>query len=213
MALQRRRQLKVVSNLSWTAFLKKGEGAMLQQNRPDVLTSFELLLWELATTRPASEIDWKALTAVHTPDGLISQGEDVLRLIDQTCLLMEAYVSVHGQGSYANLRFQRGCSGGSGRGPVDLYNQLVDLLIIMKERAEGAGQAVTIESCYKFLAKDIMSWNDAWADDAFSEGRTPGWEGWLKTRRSLGILPEPEHSSMQQGRTALTDPRGPDHLP
>ena len=200
MALQRRRQLKVVSDHGWTTFLKKGEGAQVQQNTPHILTSFELLLWEFAVSRPASEIDWDALTAIHTPDGQASKGEDVLHLIDQICLCIEEYVTVHGRGSYANLRFQPGRSGGSGRGPVDLYNKLVDLLAVMKKRAKPAGLTaqVDFEPCYKFLAKDIMAWNSAWSDDAFSEGRTPGWEGWLKKRRSAGFLPEAQlHSAGQ----------------
>ncbi len=197
MALQRRRQLKVVSDGHSTTFLKKGEGGEVQQNNSDALTSFEVLLWELAISRPASEIDLKALTAVHTPDGQVSLGGDVLKLIDQVCLLMEAYVSVHGQGSYANLKFQRGSSGGSGRGPVDLYNQLVDLLRIAKKRAGQAGKPVDITTCHKFLAKDIMAWNDSWKDDAFSGGRFPGWEGWLTNRRSMGLLSGLQPTSMQ----------------
>ena len=155
MAIQRQRQLKVVSDYGWTTFLKKGEGAQVQQNTPSQLTSFEMAIWQVAVSRPASEIDWDALTAITSPDGPTVKSEDLLDLIDQTCLLMEQYVRVHGRGSYANLRFHPGSRGGSGRGPVDLYNQLVDILKVLKSRAEQAGQPLSIEPCYKFLAKDI----------------------------------------------------------
>ncbi|KAK9825338.1 hypothetical protein WJX74_010788 [Apatococcus lobatus] len=115
---------------------------------------------------------------------------------------MELYVKIHGLDSYDNLRFKPGTSGGSGRGPVDLYNQLVDILRILKTRAEQAGQPVSIAPCYKFLAKDIMAWNDAWGDDAFSPGRVPGWEGWLKNRRSMGVLPSLVHRVNMQSSDA-----------
>lgn len=39
-----------------------------------------------------------------------------------------------------------------------------------------------------------MAWNQAWGDDAFAPGRVPGWEGWLKNRRSMRVLPELEQS-------------------
>ena len=148
-----------------------------------------MLLWHFATSRPDSEIDQDALTAIHTPSGQACKPEDVLGLIDQTCLLMEEYVTVHGKGSYANLRFEQGRTGGGSRGPVDLYNHLVDLLKSLKERAKKAGHQVHMQPCYKFLAKDIMAWNHAWADDAFAPGRIPGWEGWLETRRRMGLVP------------------------
>ena len=75
-------------------------------------------------------------------------------------------------------------SGGSGRGPVDNYNKLVDLLRRLMARAAAAGKPVDIGPCYKFLAKDIMAWNDAFKDDAFAPGRVPGWYTWLMQRRS-----------------------------
>lgn len=40
----------------------------------------------------------------------------------------------------------------------------------------------------KFLAKDIMAWDQAFDDDAFAGGRVPGWETWLAERREKGIL-------------------------
>ena len=189
MGLMRQRQLKVVSDNAWTTFLKKGGGVQVQQNTPHILTSFELALWSMAVSRTAAEVDWDALSAITTPNGPVSRkGEDVLDLIDQTCLLMEQYVLIHGHGCHESLTFQTDSQGGSGLGPVDSYNQLVDLLRVLKSRAEQAGQPVIIQPCYKFLAKDIMQWNGAWADDAFGAGRIPGWEGWLKDRRTAGAL-------------------------
>lgn len=188
-ALQRRRQLKVVSDDAWTTFLKKGEGALVLQNAPHVITNFEKALWDLAVARPASEIDHKALTTICTVQGQPSDfQEDILQLVDQACLLMERYVIVHGQGRFESLRFAKGVTGGGNRGPVDKYNLLVDILRILKTRADDVGRPIEICPCYKFLAKDIMTWNNSFEDDAFAPGRMPGWLNWLAQRRDQGGL-------------------------
>ncbi len=64
--------------------------------------------------------------------------------------------------------------------------QLVDLLRELQKRCAAAGTPVQISKNYKFLAKDIMSWNDAWKDDAFAGGKIPGWVGWLQQRQAAG---------------------------
>lgn len=188
-ALQRRRQQKVVSDTAWTSFLKKGEGSSVLQNMPSTITSFEKALWDLAVARVDSEVDRKALTAVCTVPGEASCFQkDICTQVDQVCLLMERYVLVHGQGSFELLRYVEGVSGGGGRGPVDKYNLLVDMLTSLKSRASQLGQPIDIGPCYKFLAKDIMTWNESFADDAFAPGQVPGWPNWLAQRRHQGTL-------------------------
>ncbi|KAL8819624.1 MAG: hypothetical protein Q9191_007695 [Dirinaria sp. TL-2023a] len=111
----------------------------------------------------------------------------VLPQIDQCCLMMEEYVSVYGDGDRNNLVFVRGSRGGSGRGAVDVYNSLCDILRILCKAARDQGLAHP-GPVHKFLAKDIMAWNHSFDDDAFANGRVPGWETWLAQRREAGLL-------------------------
>lgn len=182
MALQRRLQLKVVSNYQWTAFLKKGQGSELIQNRPDLVTSFEQVLAANAT-------DNEALRAVRPPinDELSSsptQNDELKQLVRLICEQMRKYVDVFGQGKFENLCYRQGTSGGSGRGPVDAYNLLVYLLGEVKTRSHGQ---IEVKPCYKFLAKDIMAWNNAWNDDAFASNRIPGWFYYLGLENSADV--------------------------
>lgn len=182
MALQRRLQLKVVSNNEWTDFLKKGESSELIQNRPDLVTSFEQVL-------AANAIDKEVLCAVRAPiDNKLasssSQNDELKRLTRLICEQMKKYVDVFGQGKFKNLCYRRGVSGGSNRGPVDTYNLLVDLLAEVKTRSRGQ---IEVMPCYKFLAKDIMARNNAWNDDAFALDRIPGWFYYLQLNNSTNI--------------------------
>lgn len=99
------------------------------------------------------------------------------------CLLMEEYVALYAKGDRKKLVFLRGVRGGSGRGAVDKYNLLCDLLwpICKDERSEGLNK---LGKVHKFLAKDIMGWNNSFAYDAFANGKVPGWEPWLAERRA-----------------------------
>jgi hypothetical protein len=112
--------------------------------------------------------------------------EDILALLDQTCLLMKRYVDVYAQGFKENLVFQKGKTGGSGRGTVDEYNLLCDILNQLKDRAKTEGINPIPGPVYKFLAKDIMHWNNAWEDDAFASGKVHGWELYLIERGLAG---------------------------
>ena len=139
--------------------------------------------------RADNEVDRKALTSVCTvPSEASCFQEDIGKLVDQACLLMERYVLIHGQGRFDLLRYAEGVSGGGGRGPVDKYNLLVDILRSLKARASQLGQPIDIGPCHKFLAKDIMMCNNSFADDAFAPGRVPGWQNWLAHRRHQGAL-------------------------
>ncbi|KAF2021336.1 hypothetical protein BU24DRAFT_417000 [Aaosphaeria arxii CBS 175.79] len=166
---QRRLQKKVVSNMDWTAFMGKGEGKTLFQNNLSMKSTFENALYNIAD---ANE------------DGIIvAMGADnTLELIDQTCLMMKEYVDTHGAGKTENLTFKKGEHGGSGRGPVDDYNLLCDILSSLRNQAKEEGIVDVPGPTHKFLAKDIMQWNDAWADDAFANGKKAGWEDWLRKR-------------------------------
>lgn len=167
-AYQRRMQQRVVSNYQCTRFLAKGEGATIYQNNLDMRSTFEEVLARIA--------------GFEGSDGLGTGSDDTLELIDKTCLLMKTYVDVHGAGKKKNLVYSRDRGGGSGRGPVDEYNMLCDILGDLEIRAKSSGIEHVPGPVYKFLAKDIMSWNDTWADDAFANDRVHGWEGWLKDR-------------------------------
>lgn len=174
-ALQRRLQRKVVSTLYGTSFLAKGESGTIVQNNPEIPTSFE-----------------ERLAAFSGQKG-VPTSEPVLPQIDQCCLLMESYVRLYGHGDRNKLVFERGVSGGSGRGPVDEYNLLCDVLNTLcgKAKEEGLEMPGPVR---KFLAKDIMAWNGAFGDDAFAGGRVPGWESWLAERRAKGIAEVMEYN-------------------
>ena len=168
MAIQRRLQRKIISSLGG-GFLEKGESGKFVQNTPNIPTAFEVTL---------SKVSGQA--------GVPIAGA-VLPHIDQCCLLMERYVLVHGDGDRSSLVFKWGEYGGSGRGPVDEYNLLCDILGGLRKKAKEEGKEAP-GPVRKFLAKDIMHYNDAWADDAFANCFVPGWEPWLKMRRERGVL-------------------------
>lgn len=172
-ALQRRLQRKVVSDMHWTRFLEKGEGATLLQNTPDIQTTFEQRLSEFSGQQ-----------------GVPVSG-DVLAQIDHCCLLMENYVAVYGNGDRNNLVFVQGKRGGSGRGAVDEYNLLCDVLRTLVKAAKEQRLEYP-DTVRKFLAKDIMAWNKSFGDDAFAGGVVPGWETWLIERRNAGIVKRQE---------------------
>lgn len=181
MVVQRRLQLKVVSDDGWSTFLKKGQGSAVLQNRSDIVTSFEQELARHAT-------DVQALIAIRPPptaEHSIGTLDELVAQVDRVCTLMEHYVLLFGDGLFENLRYCRiRKEGWKGRGPEDYYNLLVDLLGTLRERGNGR---FTIGPCHKFLAKDIMAWNDAWMDDAFAPGKIPGWVEWLSERQKLRI--------------------------
>lgn len=170
-AYQRRLQLKVVSDDHWTKFLAKGEGKLLYQNNMRLKSTFEEALARIA----GLELD--SLTTAG--------GKDTLGLMDETCLLMNEYVDVYGQGKKENLVFQKGVSGGKGRGAVDEYNILCDILRDLKIMAKEEGREDLPGPVYKFLAKDIMYWNESWDDDAFANGKVHGWEEWVVKRKLI----------------------------
>ena len=166
---QRRLQLKVVSDDEWTRFLEKGESGKLYQNNLSLKSTFEDQLAKIASRSYGGGLD------VETT------AEDTLALIDRVCLLMKSYVDIHGQGDKENLVFKKGVSGGN-RGPVDEYNLLCNIMSALKKTAKEAGIENVPGPVYKFLAKDIMHWNDSWEDDAFAAGKAHGWEAWIQER-------------------------------
>lgn len=141
---QRKLQQKVVSDFSWTAFLGKGQGAILFQNNLNTKPSPEHVLAEIAGFSVTPE----------------KNGQGVMGNIKQTRLLMKEYVDVYGQGQRESV------------------HQL-------KEDAKGQGLSELPDPVHKFLAKDIMHWNNTLGDDAFANGKIPGWEVWLRERSLL----------------------------
>ena len=177
-ALQRRLQRKVVSDCHWTRFLQKGESGTIVQNNPNIPTTFE-----------------ERLGTFSGQSGIPLSGS-TLTQINQCCLLMESYVKVYGKGDRNNLIFVRGVKGGSGRGAVDEYNLLCDILNTLCSKAKEQGLKMP-GPVRKFLAKDIVASNQAFEDDAFAGGRVPGWETWLTERREKGIIDGIEAMSLE----------------
>ncbi|OAL04511.1 hypothetical protein IQ06DRAFT_373922 [Phaeosphaeriaceae sp. SRC1lsM3a] len=171
-AFQRRFQKKVVSTDSGMAFLAKGEGGKIYQNDVSQKSTFEEVLLDIVESANEGVI-------------VVMGADNTLDLIDQTCRLMKEYVDVHGAGKTENLTFKKGESGGSGRGPVDEYNLLCDVLAYLRQQAKEEGIVDVPGPTYKFLAKDIIYWNDGWADDAFAGGGKAGWEEWLEKRDTV----------------------------
>jgi pentatricopeptide repeat protein len=164
----RRFQLKVVSNISWNRFLGKGEGQEFYQNNIRIMSTFEAVLADIAG---------------QSGRDTLATGDDTLKQIDRTCMLMKNYVDVYGAGRKERLVFTRGVRGGSGRGNVDLYNLLCDILVELRNRGKDEGIEKLPGKVYKFLAKDIMHWHNAWADDAFAGDKVHGWELWIVERK------------------------------
>ena len=174
-AVQRRLQRKVVSDIHWTEFLTKGESQTFVQNAAHVPTAFERCLKALLSTEKGSS-------------QVLPVNERLLPQIDECCLLMEAYVQIYGHGDKTNLIFKKGVYGGLSRGPVDDYNLLCDILVRLKAAAWQKGIQELPGPVRKFLAKDIMAWNQSFGDDAFAPGFVPGWETWLAHRKQNGLL-------------------------
>jgi hypothetical protein len=220
LAIQRRLQLKIVSDLHGQ-FLGKGESRQFQQNTPHVQTSFEERLAEIAISR--ENIDWAVLTAVQKPKGfeMVESVDELVGLVDTVCGIFERYVAIHGRGHTETLRCQPGRRGGF-RGPVDDWNAAVDILVELRRRINDAGyqfvskpvddtvqeddfmivgqveddtmeKQLELPKADKFLALDIMSWNKSWGDDAFALAKMPPqWWIWLQKRRSEGKCSMPE---------------------
>lgn len=176
-AFQRRMQRKVVSTKSGDEFLAKGEGMGVYQNNLRMKSTFEVVLESIVDE--SSE----GILVVMGPD-------DTLDLINQTCHLMKEYVDIYGSGSTSNLTFNKGEIGGGGRGPVDEYNLLCDVLDFLSQQARDEGKGDVPGPTKKFLAKDIMSANGSWDDDAFAGGQKAGWEDWLERRVGMGDAEE-----------------------
>lgn len=188
--LQRILQCKVVSNMSWTAFLKKGE--TVWQNQPNKLNTFQLAILEMIQKRKdSSSTDHKALNHIQfveedSEEGKLLELGKVRQQIDDVCLMLEKYVELFGKGDYRNL-VSTGLYDSSGA-----YNSLCDSLQQLKLRycslkglrlkeAEASGEVPG--HVQRFLALDIMFWNDSHDDDAFAGGRVPGWATYLAQRR------------------------------
>ena len=220
LALERRLQLKIVSDLNGQ-FLKKGETGLFQQNTPYVPTSLEDRLAEIVMAQ--KKIDWTVFTAVQRPKGVdaVDSTDELVSMVDRVCTCFEDYVVIHGRGHTEPLRPKQGRYGGF-RGPVDDWNAAVDILVDLRRRISDAGYQVVskedkmedeesgftiidevtaeettdrgmdLPKAYKFLALDIMSWNKSWGDDVFAlEKMPPEWWTWIQKRRAQGKCPLP----------------------
>jgi len=166
---QRRLQRKVVSDYSGHVFLKEGNSMTLFQNNITKKSTFEDVLLGIAESNEEGV-------------AVAMGSEDTLGLIDETCLLMKAYVDIYGRGRTENLVFKQGVRGGKVRGPVDEYNLLCTVLTHLRGQAKDEGNVDVPGQTKKFLAKDIMHWNNQWENDAFASGEKAGWEDWLRKR-------------------------------
>ncbi|KAJ5655157.1 hypothetical protein N7507_007107 [Penicillium longicatenatum] len=57
-----------------------------------------------------------------------------------------------------------------------------DVLAELKREAQDMGISGLPGLVYKFLAKGIMSRNNAWKYDVFANGKSQGWETWLSIK-------------------------------
>ncbi|KAH8881788.1 hypothetical protein GQ53DRAFT_754064, partial [Thozetella sp. PMI_491] len=165
---QRRLQPKIVSDSKWIRFLAGGEGSKLYQNNICIKSTFEHTLARIA----GLDVD-----LLNGP-----KDDEIMDMIDNTSLLMKEYVTVYGGGRKESLVFTRGQTGGTGRGSVDEYNMLCDILRDLTLRAEKQGVQDVPGPVYKFLANDIMHWNNDWSKDAFAGEKVHGWEDWIRKR-------------------------------
>ena len=62
---------------------------------------------------------------------------------------------------------------------VDVYCQG------QRQNAKNQGLNEVPGLVHKFLARDLMHWNNAWGNDAFADGKIPDWEVWLRERSLL----------------------------
>jgi hypothetical protein len=130
------------------------------------------------------------------------------------CECLERYVVLYGEGHTEKLRPQKGRRGGF-RGPVDDWNAAAGVLSELRRRINDAGYQVLSDTrtiseddeftvisemkeekpmelprADKFLALDIMSWNNSWEDDVFAlKKMPPQWWTWLQQRRTEGKFP------------------------
>jgi hypothetical protein len=148
----------------------------------------------------------------------VDEMDELLVLVDRICECFERYVEIYGKGHTEALRPQKGRRGGF-RGPVDDWNAAVDILAELRRRINDAGyqvisddatveddgfaivpeftgesaeKALDLPRVHKFLALDIMSWNNSWGYDVFAlEKMPPQWWTWLEKRRAEGKCPLP----------------------
>lgn len=218
LAIQRKLQLKIVSD-EQSNFLEKGQSSRYQQNTPYIPTTLEERLAEIALKDP--QVDWAVLTAVRRPAGVeaVDSTGELLELVDRVCGCFERYVMIYGKGHTEPLRPLPGRWGGF-RGPVDDWNAAVDILTELRRRINDASYQVVsqvddtmevddftvvahskeestekdlgLPKADKFLALDIMSYNNSWKDDVFAlEKMPPQWWTWLQKRRSEGMCQSP----------------------
>ena len=169
LALQRRLQRKAGSCMYRVGPFQENESRRHVQNNPDILTTFEQHL--------ASFGRQKGLPVT----------EAVLPQIDRCCLLMKQYVKVYGGGRRENFVYTRGKSAKSSRGAEDQYNLLCKCLstLSMAAKKEGLPYPAPVQ---KFLPIKTMVDNKTFGDDAFADGKIPGWEIWLTQREETGML-------------------------
>lgn len=169
LALQRRLQRKAGSSMYRIGPFQENKSRRQVQNNPDILTTFE-----------------QRLSVFGRQKGL-PVTEAVLPQIDRCCLLMRRYVKVYGDGKRENLVYTPGQSARSSRGAEDQYNLLCNSLsrLSMAARKEGLPYPEPVQ---KFLPIKSMVDNRSFKDDAFADGKIPGWETWLAQREVTGML-------------------------
>jgi len=220
LALQRRLQLTIVSDLNYQ-FLKKGEARSFQQNTPYIPTNLEERLAEIVMAQEKIDWTVFTAVQRPKGVDTVESMDELLSLVDRVCKCFEDYVVVHGKGHTEPLRTIRGRYGGF-RGPVDDWNAAVDVLAGVRRRITTTGYQVVskqdikededggfeiigqvtaeettdkemeVPKADKFLALDIMRWNQSWGDDVFALAKMPPqWFTWLQKRRAEGKCPLP----------------------
>ncbi|KAJ6015697.1 hypothetical protein N7540_010288 [Penicillium herquei] len=176
---QRQAQKKVLSTVHWWALVRKWEGKDLYQNDIKSQSTFERVLADIAAEE--TTLDTKNITETE----FLETPERIATLVEQTCLMMRDYVDIYGSGNMNNL-VMRSIEQKGIRGPTNQYNLLCNVLFDLKMKAWDSGIDDLPGQVHKFLRTDMMASRDNWDDDAFANGRVPGWELWLADRAGKG---------------------------
>jgi hypothetical protein len=69
-------------------------------------------------------------------------------------------------------------------------NDVDDFTVVAQVMEEATEKELDLPKADKFLALDIMAWNNSWGDDVFQlEKVHPQWWTWLQKRRLEGNCP------------------------
>jgi hypothetical protein len=177
LAIQRRLQLRIVSDIGWTVFLK---GESCSQNDHQTPTTLDMALVELSLGGPNP--DYTALGALRIPPGLPASCmrscretrlEEILSRVCMACGFMRDYVDLYGNGHWRNLVLHRvrylkpgearpGCRFSRSYGTeADLYEDAPDRLNYylhgIRYLRPGEGDAICIDCFFCDCCRGLVA--------------------------------------------------------